>query len=98
MKITIKKEIEETAQIKIPYFFKIGYSSIEPTYHAIFSEERGMSINISDMPHIHCAYGTSFAHYFKCPDFKEISEEEFTEAFETTMERIQSMMPVNSNH
>lgn len=89
---TTKVETEEK-EITLPYFFKRAYRTVSADYYAIFSEDKAMVVytNISS---ITCCVPNSISDKLNDADISECSEEEFTEAFETAMEIIQSMIPV----
>lgn len=95
MKVQVKttKVQTEEKEIKLPYFFKHDYYLIGSKHFAIFSKDKSMEVTEDS---INCYNAEATATNISHEHFAECSEAEFTEAFETTMERIQSMMPVTN--
>jgi hypothetical protein len=93
MTIQTTKTVTTEREIKLPYFFKRTYSSIKPDYYAIFSEDKAMVV-YPNANAINCCLPDYISDKINESDISECPEEEFTEAFETTMNHIQSMIPV----
>lgn len=86
---TTKKEIEHR-EIKLPFYFKHQYSSIPSTYYAIFSEEHAMCIS-QYMKEIKCGGAAIFADNIANENTVEVTENEFTEVFDITIQQLVSM-------
>lgn len=95
MKIQVKTESVVEKEIEFPYFFKHHYGNIPSVFFALFDEEKSMRVDSEEIKCYQtevCAANIGTGQ--KNNNLVEITEEEFTTAFEQTMERIQSMLPV----
>lgn len=92
MKVQIEttKKVTEEKEITLPYFFTTT-EIIGKRNFAIFNQFMGMSVSERG---VNCYHASVVAENINKESFQETTESEFTEAFETTMELIQSMIPV----
>ena len=92
MKVQVKvtKTVKEEKEITLPYFFKITYSHIKPTYMAIFSEDKAMRI---DRNSICCTESPAVTQFLNDENAVECSEKEFTEAYEILIDALMTFMP-----
>lgn len=91
MKITVETKETKEVEIQLPLFFKIPFISGD-WHYAGFDEKNFMIVKPTE---IQCFdFPNVVMQFIHDKSIQMTTEEEFTEAFETTMERIQAMMPV----
>lgn len=87
--ITKKETIEQ--EVALPYFFKIDFHS--GAWHcAVFDEKHSLIVKPEEIQ-TH-SFAECVLQFINDENVVVTTEEEFTEAFETTMNHIQSMIPV----
>lgn len=91
MKIKVTKTETEEKEITLPLFYKLTYETLGSTYYAMFDEEK--SIRIDAKKEITCISTGAVADGINKQNYVEITESEFTQAFEETMGHIQSLLP-----
>ena len=93
MKVTIEVKTEEEIEVELPIFFKIKF--IRDSWHcAVFDESRAFIVKGSEVQVYD--YANSVAQFVNDEAYEQTTEAEFTQAFEETIERIQSYMPVSA--
>ena len=90
MKITTKQTIEKEVDVILPVFFKKTYHCLAPTYYAVISEDIGI-INYSDRPDINNTSAKSVLQFYGTDEMENITAEEFTQAFDNSIEQLQSI-------
>ena len=95
MKVTVTKKTEEEVEldIQLPLFFKIKF--IRDSWHcAVFDESRALIVKGSEIQAYD--YANAVAQFVNDEAYEQITEAEFTQAFEKSMEHIQSYMPTTA--
>lgn len=87
---TMETRVEEK-EIELPYFFKTKFISGD-WHYAVFDEKTAMCVKPGELQTF--GFVDAVAQFIPASDSIQTTEEEFTTAFEQTMERIQSMLPV----
>ena len=91
MKVTVTKKVEQEVEldIQLPLFFKIKF--IRDSWHcAVFDETRALIVKGSEVQAYN--YANAVAQFVNDEAYEQTTEAEFTQAFEESMERIQSYM------
>ena len=95
MKVTVTKKTEEEVEldIQLPLFFKIKFS--RNSWHcAVFDERRALIVKGSEIQAYD--YANAVAQFVNDEAYEQTTEAEFTQAFEKSMELIQSYMPTTA--
>ena len=95
MKVTVTKKTEEEVEldIQLPLFFRIKF--IRDSWHcAVFDETRALIVKGSEIQAYD--YANAVAQFVNDEAYEVITEAEFTQAFEQSMELIQSYMPTTA--
>ena len=95
MKVTVTKKVEQEVEldIQLPLFFKIKF--IRDSWHcAVFDESRALIVKGSEVQAYD--YANAVAQFVNDEAYEQTTESEFTQAFEESMERIQSYMPTTA--
>jgi hypothetical protein len=90
MRVKTTQTVTKEKDIELPYFFKISYSHIKPTYFAVFSEDKAMRIRETD---VNCTGAEAVTQFITDESASQITEAEFNEAFEVTMGFIMQYVP-----
>ena len=91
MKVTVTKKVEQEVEldIQLPLFFKIKFN--RDSWHcAVFDESRALIVKDNEVQAYN--YANAVAQFVNDEAYEAITEAEFTQAFEQSMERIQSYM------
>ena len=95
MKVTVTKKVEQEVEldIQLPLFFKIKF--IRDSWHcAVFDETRALIVKGSEVQAYN--YANAVAQFVNDEAYEQTTEAEFTQAFEKSMELIQSYMPTTA--
>ena len=95
MKVTVTKKTEEEVEldIQLPLFFKIKFR--RDSWHcAVFDESRALIVKGSEIQAYD--YANAVAQFVNDEAYEQITEAEFTQAFEESMKHIQSCMPTTA--
>ena len=82
MKVKYKVFHDEEREVQLPYFFKLTYQRLAPTYFAILEESKGIAVNLESGECSPTQHPYIYLQHAHSTNFELCTHEEFLRAFD----------------
>lgn len=97
MKVKYRVFHDEEKEVELPYFFKLNYQRLKPTYYAIFEERKGIQVNADTGECSPTENPSAYLQFVDSKNFELCTHEDFIKAFDEAQIMLGQFVKTNIN-